>query len=371
MKIIHIVLGKANPKRMNGVNKVAYQLATSQTKLGHEVTLWGIANSMEKNYPERNFNTQLFTQLKNKLTIDTRLKKAIQSLSKNSVVHLHGAFIPEFYHISILLKRNKIEYIYTPHGSLTEMAMTKNKWMKKLYFLLFESKLIKDAKRVHLLGENEYNFIDSLTSKANKCLIANGQDLNVIPIYPINNNKLDHLVFGFCGRLAKFHKGLDLMLKGFQLYIQNGGNGTLELIGDGSDREELEQLSLDLGISDRVVFHGKKFGKVKFDLLSQMDVFIHTSRMEGFPTAVLEAAALKIPTITSDATNINSYVQAYDAGLILKENSVEEIAEVMGKFSNDFNQSELNKMGENGRKMVEEEFDWGKIANQLIEIYAA
>ncbi len=371
MKIIHIVLGKANPERMNGVNKVAYQLATSQTDLGHDVTLWGIANSLEKNYPDRNFKTQLFFQVKNKLRIDAKLKNEIQSLSKNTVVHLHGAFIPEFYHITQMLKKRNISYIYTPHGSLTEMAMTKNKWVKKLYFHLIESKLIKDAKRVQLLGVNEFTFLDNLTLQAKKCLIANGQDLNVIPMYPVSETKSDNLVFGFCGRLAKFHKGLDLMLKGFQQYIHGGGIGTLELIGDGGERKELEQLAIDLGISDRVIFHGKKFGKEKFDLLNQMDVFLHTSRMEGFPTAVLEAAALKIPTITSEATNINSYVTKYNSGLILHKNSIEEIAEVMQKASQLFTQNELNEMGENGRKMVEQEFDWGKIASQLVEVYAA
>jgi len=108
------------------------------------------------------------------------------------------------------------------------------------------------------------------------------------------------------------------MFYGFQRYIQNGGIGTLELIGDGSDRTALTNLASDLGIADRVIFHGKKFGKEKYDLLHKMDVFLHTSRMEGFPTAVLEAAALKIPTITSEATNINNYVCQYQSGFLLK-----------------------------------------------------
>jgi len=43
MNIIHLVLGKANPNRMNGVNKVANQLATTMTNLNKEVELWGIA----------------------------------------------------------------------------------------------------------------------------------------------------------------------------------------------------------------------------------------------------------------------------------------------------------------------------------------
>lgn len=371
MKIIHLVLGKANPERMNGVNKVAYQLATAQTDLGYDVTLWGIANSMEKNYPKRNFKTQLFFQIKNKLTIDAQLKNAVQSLPADTVVHFHGAFIPEFYHVAKMLNKQNVSYVYTPHGSLTEMAMTKNRLVKKLYFQFFESRLIQKAKRVQLLGINEFSFLDQLTKKAHKCLIANGQDLKVIPMYPMKYNQSDTPIFGFCGRLAKFHKGLDLMLKGFQQYIYGGGKGVLELIGDGGDRKELEQLAADLGIADKVVFHGKKFGKEKFDLLNRMDVFLHTSRMEGFPTAVLEAAALKIPTITSEATNINQYVKQYNCGYILNKNSPKEIAEVMTTAAQAFDQKSLIQMGERGREMVVKEFDWKKIATQLVQVYAA
>ena len=371
MKIIHIVLGKANPERMNGVNKVAYQLATAQTNLGHEVTLWGIANSLTKNYPERNFKTQLFFQLKNKLTIDSKLKKAIISLPQEVIVHLHGAFIPEFFHIARLLDQINISYVYTPHGSLTEMAMTKNSLIKKLYFKCFESRLIAKAKRIQLLGINEFSYLDHLTKKVNKCMIANGQDLSEIPQYPSLKIQKSDPVFGFCGRLAQFHKGLDLMFLGFQKYLQNGGTGTLELIGDGKDRAALTQLANDLGISDQVIFHGKKFGKEKYDLLNKMDVFLHTSRMEGFPTAVLEAAALKIPTITSEPTNMNDFIRKYESGFLLNVLSPEEISHQMTTASQDFYKGRLSKMGQNGRDMVEQEFDWKHIAAQLVEIYAA
>jgi len=102
-----------------------------------------------------------------------------------------------------------------------------------------------------------------------------------------------------------------------------------------------------------------------------MDVFLHTSRMEGFPTAVLEAAALKIPTITSEATNINNYVCQYQSGFLLKENSPEEIGLRMTTALDYHQQEKLIKMGENGRKMVEQEFDWQQIASKLVQVYSA
>lgn len=371
MKIIHLVLGKANPERMNGVNKVAYQLATTQTALGFDVMLWGIANNLEINYAPRQFKTQLFQQYTNKWRLDSQLIEAIKQLPKNTIIHIHGAFIPTFYRLSRLLKKQEIAYIFTPHGSFTEMAMSKNKWLKKWYFHYFETSLIRDAKRIQLLGIHEYEYLDQLTQEANKCLIPNGQDFSVIPDSLAKGSKNPVIVFGFCGRLATFHKGLDLMLMGFQKYLQSGRTGWLEFIGDGDDRADLEQLSKELGVEDRVVFHGKKFGAEKFALLNKMDVFLHTSRMEGFPTAVLEAAAMHKPTITSEATNINDFVKKYQTGWTLQDNTPEEIAEVMRLAKQAFVDQQLEGMGERGKQMVKQEFDWKNIAQQLVAIYAA
>ncbi len=371
LKIIHLVLGKANPERMNGVNKVAYQLVSKQLSLAYDVCLWGIANTLLHNYPPRDFKTKLFQQHKNKLKLDADLVRALQELPKESIVHLHGAFIPEFYLISRHLKRLQIPYVYTPHGSLTEMAMTKNAWVKKFYFSCFESKLIRDAKWVQLLGINEFDYLDELTASANKCLIPNGQDLSDIPSQrvPILRDTPRKPIFGFCGRLASFHKGLDLMLRGFYAYRLQGGKGQLEFIGDGADRAQLEHLCVELELTDAVTFHGKKFGKEKFDLLARMDIFLHTSRMEGFPTAVLEAAAMEKPTITSDATNINSFVDQYRSGYTLNENTPSEIAQSMQVMAKHFYSNTLSIMGKQGRRMVVAEFDWHTIAERLVKTY--
>ena len=48
MEIIHLVMGKANPQRMNGVNKVVYQLATKQAEAGIKVQVWGFTKDLSK-----------------------------------------------------------------------------------------------------------------------------------------------------------------------------------------------------------------------------------------------------------------------------------------------------------------------------------
>ena len=72
MEIIHLILGKANPDRMNGVNKVVYQLTTQQAIAGRKVSIWGISKNTEHNYGERNFETRLFQAFRNPIKIDKK-----------------------------------------------------------------------------------------------------------------------------------------------------------------------------------------------------------------------------------------------------------------------------------------------------------
>ncbi len=370
MQIIHLVLGKANPDRMNGVNKVAYQLALNQHELGASASVWGIANDLEHNYPPRPFPTRLFLQLRNKLVLDPTLRQAIDELPNHTVIHVHGAFIPEFFHVCRALYRRGIPWVYTPHGALTRAALQQSRWRKAVYFNLFERFIIRRAAAVQLLGEQEYTYIDQLLAVPHKVLIPNGMDLGEVPdLPPRPSNPVP--VFTFCGRLDSYHKGLDLLLQAFERLIGSGRRARLELIGDGPDRPALERFVAARQLGDHVVFHGARYGQEKYLLMAQGDVFVHTSRMEGFPMAVLEAAALGLPCLTSAPTNINSFIEQYDAGFPFGEPAVDAVLEELGRACDAFELRTTRAKGENARRMVAEVFDWKRICTELIELYQA
>ena len=60
MRIVHIMQGKAKPDSLNGVNKVVHWMATPQSRLGHEVEVWGLAASMNLPPLPREYNLRLF-----------------------------------------------------------------------------------------------------------------------------------------------------------------------------------------------------------------------------------------------------------------------------------------------------------------------
>ncbi len=102
--ITHILLGKANPNRMNGVNKVVFQLANAQCKIGERVKVWGITKDPQSpsDYA-RDFDLNLFRKQRNPFKLDPSLVKAIEDADEASIFHLHGGFLPEMHALSLKL----------------------------------------------------------------------------------------------------------------------------------------------------------------------------------------------------------------------------------------------------------------------------
>lgn len=371
MKIIHLVLGKANPERMNGVNKVAHHLSMSQHDLGMEVEIWGITKTPDTAVYPRPFPTLLYRAQPFFRDLDPKLLHAFSRLKKDAVVHIHGAFISDFYKISRLLVDLKIPYIYTPHGAFNKVALEKNKWVKKVYINRYEKTILRDAKKVQFLGQSEFDHIGTIVRLQNKIVVPNGQDFTELEFEFHTMQRKHTPVFGFCGRLDTYYKGLDMMLDGFASYVSHGGSGELWLIGDGSDRPALEAQCKKLKITDRVHFMGARYGKDKLNRIANMDVFCHPSRSEGSPTAVLEAGALGLPLIVSTATNVGVQVEQRKCGIHLRQNSARSIAKAMTEFEEIFRQDKHKKLGDNARTMVAEEFNWTAIAKRMIDLYAA
>lgn len=122
----------------------------------------------------------------------------------------------------------------------------------------------------------------------------------------INNNvvtpapKTSPFMITSLGELSE-RKGFDFLLRGFARFVHdhNGDNAELTIIGAGGQLENLKQLSRNLEIEHLVTFTG--FKKDPYPLLLSSDVFALTSKNEGLPYAILEAALLDNAIIATKA----------------------------------------------------------------------
>lgn len=370
--IVHITLGKANPERQNGVNKVVYNLATYQAREGHNVTVWGITKNPVVNFKRREFETILFLDARNIFELTVELRRAIEHAPKNTVFHLHGAFLPQLYSVARCLVKCKHEYIYTPHGAFNGIAMKRSSFKKKIYTFLFEKFIVNHARFVQAIGRSEIKGTFNIFGmKIRVELIPNGQKAKrtkLIGFFAKN----EPVQFGFVGRLDVQTKGLDLLIQGFSDFISNyEQTAKLHIVGDGPDKEKLISLIQSLNLTDHVEMHGALFGEEKDAVMESLHYLCLTSRNEGLPGVVLEALASSVPCIVSKETNMGAYIDQSNSGYCLKENTRQELSETLRRAAEELRKISYINKARNARELVLSTFKWEEISNQLIQKFHA
>lgn len=366
MEIVHLVLGKANPNRMNGVNKVVYQLAVRQALSNRKISIWGITNDLSHNYGERPFETLLFSAHKNPFKIDKSLKRKLIEKKKEVVIHLHGGWIPIYYSLAVFLKKNNIPFVLTPHGAYNTIAMKRSKFFKKIYYLLFERVLLKNVNKIHSLGKSEVDGLNLIFKNDKSILIPYGFEWNEKEYS--KKPKTYNLLVGFVGRIDIYTKGLDILLNSYSKLEKKHQNVQLKIVGDGSDLNSLKEMSENLGIKN-IDFLGSKYDDEKNTIINNFDLFVHPSRNEGLPTAVIEAASFGIPSLITEATNLGDYFKKYDAGIVVKNDNIEDFFQGLKKCYELNVKNELQEKGANALTLLKQEFDWGKVINDFDQLY--
>ncbi len=139
----------------------------------------------------------------------------------------------------------------------------------------------------------------------------------------------DKITFLTVARLEK-EKNLETAIKAFAYACLDA---ELVIVGDGSQRENLEHLARELKIENKVIFAGWQNNLQKF--YAEADIYISTSLYEGYGMATVEAAAAGLPLIVSDAGLTREIFFDGREALIFKQKDFRVLSEKMKKLSMD------------------------------------
>jgi len=147
--------------------------------------------------------------------------------------------------------------------------------------------------------------------------------------------------------------------------LKKGISTRLVMVGDGSERTNVEHRARCLGVYDKCVFVGKQPNIV--DYLSAADVLLLPSEQESFGLAALEAMACEVPVIASRVGGIPEVVTDGETGFLSEMGDVERMAEGAARLLSDT--TLRREMGKRARESAVSRYRTDIVIPQYIEFY--
>lgn len=279
------------------------------------------------------------------------------------LVHFHSVFQPENVWTARLLD---IPYVITPQGGYNQKVLRgRNRLAKTAWLAARERAYLRSAGAVQAVSPAEIEVIAALIDRSKIVMVPNGVEDDYVrrDIRPSDGRDLL-----FLGRLAVEHKGLDLLLRGF---ARSTEHHTSRLIIAGPDfrrgRETCETLARNLGVSGSVMFPGPVFGDHRRELIEACYAFVHTSRWEGLPLAVLEALARGKPVIVTEETNLADLVTENRLGIVVEadpESISRGIVQLLAVPADEY-----DSMSQRARQLIADRFTWQIAAEMMANEY--
>lgn len=214
---------------------------------------------------------------------------------------------------------------------------------------------LKETGEIQVLGYGSSNGIN---------LSDFSKSYNKIP-NSIESQLENHFVLGYVGRIVK-DKGIREVIESFRILQNKGYKTKLLIVGELEKDDSIDEEYYKFITKNKdVVLTGHVEQPVNY--YNHMDVLLFPTYREGFGNVSIEAQALEIPVITSNATGAKDTVENERTGFIVEIGDYRTIADKTESLINDENLK--IELGSSARKRVTEKFDSQIIWKHLETIY--
>jgi len=164
--------------------------------------------------------------------------------------------------------------------------------------------------------------------------------------------------------------GTDILLRALALLPDTFH---LDVVGDGYQKQELECLGQELGISHRVIFHGQKNQNEIVLLLKEAFIFCRPSRSEGLGNSFLEAMAVGVPVIATPVGGIPDFL--FDpglhgdkaTGLFCNSNDEKSVARCVIRYNGDADF--YKNIAYTAMQLIQKKYTWDKVAEEMRKLF--
>jgi glycosyltransferase involved in cell wall biosynthesis len=281
-----------------------------------------------------------------------------------------------------LKKHQSLKQVHTYHslGAVKYKSVTTVPMIASTR-LAVEKAVLETADRVVATSPQEKEHMRSLVStKGNVDIIPCGTDIRRFGA--INKQKArsvlgidpDALMVFYVGRFDP-RKGIETLVRAVgQSHLR--GNKNLKLVigggsrpgqSDGKERDRIEKIVAELGMSDITTFPGRLGDDILPAYYAAADVCVVPSHYEPFGLVAIEAMASGTPVVASDVGGLQFTVVPEETGLLAPAQDEAAFAAAIDRIL--CNPDWRNQLGKQARVRVEEKFSWDGVAHQLSDLY--
>jgi glycosyltransferase involved in cell wall biosynthesis len=184
--------------------------------------------------------------------------------------------------------------------------------------------------------------------------------------------KQDGLEIVSVGQLVP-RKGFHVLLDACHLLSQRNVPYSCHIFGEGPERERLESLHAQYGLRDKVQMPGRIYQEDLRRFLAHADVFClpcvkdKSGDLDGIPVVLMEAMAMKLPTVSTRVSGIPELIHHEQNGLLTQPDDPVALADVLQGLAAD---PELcGRLAQAGRETVVAEFNIHRSAEQMAALF--
>jgi glycosyltransferase involved in cell wall biosynthesis len=337
---------------VGGVENYAYNLSTELVKLGHEVTV------VCANEPK----------VKPKEMMEGIKVKRVNYIGKIANTNITLKLPLELFREDFDLVHT---HIPTPWSADWSAIVCIASSIAKCYNRTSLKLVLKRANRIIITQPGYLESSPYLKKYKHKIeVIPNGVDAGKFK--PIKVDKSANNLLFFLSLLDEFHryKGLNYLLRALKIVKKEIHDVKLIIGGEGELMSEYQHMANSVCLNGDVEFHGFIPDENIVEYYNKCNAFVLPSAsttQEGFGIVLLEALACGTPVISTEIVGVAEDVKKNNAGVIVPPKDSKALADAIIYILK--NEDLAKKMGENGRRLVEERYTWKGVAEQTEDVY--